>query len=132
MGADGSSANGARREHVCRGKGQDVGAARRASRECATRAGPNSDGRGRLVAALCAWKGGGRDRVQVSRRGTDCTSYENAGKESGRAEAMVKGVEMELGDVREQLKASREAWTKAREERDEQERVWGCRNGEYC
>ncbi|KAI9920579.1 hypothetical protein PsorP6_001441 [Peronosclerospora sorghi] len=58
--------------------------------------------------------------------------HENAGKERGRAEAMVKGVEMELGDVREQLEASRKAWTKAREERDDQERVWGCGNGEPC
>ncbi|KAI9909315.1 hypothetical protein PsorP6_015182 [Peronosclerospora sorghi] len=48
-------------------------------------------------------------------------------KERGRAEAMVEGVEMELGDVRGQLEASRDTWTKAREARDEQERVWGVR-----
>ncbi|KAI9911183.1 hypothetical protein PsorP6_009169 [Peronosclerospora sorghi] len=60
------------------------------------------------------------------------TRHENAGKKHGRVEAMVEGVTMELGHVREQIEASREAWNKAREELDEQERVWGCGNGEPC
>ncbi|KAI9909745.1 hypothetical protein PsorP6_010213 [Peronosclerospora sorghi] len=59
-------------------------------------------------------------------------SHENTGKERGRAEAMVEGVKMELVDVREQLEASRGARNKAREERDEKERVWGCGKGDSC